>query len=143
MDSLQSIIDLGKKLEESKDLEKKVYDLKVEKGQLEHDIQMFKNMRQDEKLKSQVETAKCEEKMLGINKSIADLEHKRDSLAIEVSTKMNDVNKLQIKLDQDANSLLGRENRIQASEKRIVVENEKIERKKEILTKIKDLAQTL
>ena len=138
-----SIIELGKTLEQKKEIDKQVYDLKIEKGQLERDIKMYQVSRASEKSSYEKEKKENEDRILSLKNTIADLERKQG----EVSSKNTIENsRLDAKKEEVVKMLANLESekvKIEQGNKRISEENAKIEEKKGILQTIKEYANKL
>lgn len=143
MKNKEALVGIADQIKELDNLEKEIYQLKQEKGGLEHSVNLLKKNRAEELSSAEKERQEKQDEIAKLEEITNTLQAKRDALTANTAPEIAQLNFLRQQVVQENSALERKQENINKGFENLSKEQAKIEEKKEILKHIQELTEQL
>lgn len=139
----KALVGIADQIKELDNLEKDLHQLKQEKGQLEHDINLFKKNKEEISVELSKKQAEFKEEILNLEKIISNLQAKRDTLVANTAPETARLNLLRQQISSESSALDKKWENVNKGFEGLSKEQARLEEKKKVLEHISELLKLL
>lgn len=139
----KALVGIADQIKELDNLEKDLHQLKQEKGQLGHDINLLKKNKEEISIELGKKQAEFKVEISDLEKIISNLQAKRDTLVANTAPEIAQLNSLRQQISGESSALDKKQENINKGFESLSKEQARIEEKKKVLGHITELAELL